>query len=160
MAKLYEITSEIKEIESLDFDDETIADTLAAVQGEFKTKATAVLMVIGNYQADVDSIDAQIERLKLRKKTMENQRERLRDYLLTNMEASGITKIECPYFTASIRKGSESVQILNEENIPDDYMTTKVSISPDKKAIADAIKAGSEVPGAVLARGKNTITIR
>jgi hypothetical protein len=145
MAKLYEITSEIKEIESLDFDDETIADTLAAVQGEFKTKATAVLMVIGNYQADVDSIDAQIERLKLRKKTMENQRERLRDYLLTNMEASGITKIECPYFTASIRKGSESVQILNEENIPDDYMTTKVSISPDKKAIADAIKAGSEV---------------
>jgi hypothetical protein len=160
MAKLYEITSEIKEIESLDFDDETIADTLAAVQGEFKTKATAVLMVIGNYQADVDSIDAQIERLKLRKKTMENQRERLRDYLLTNMEASGITKIECPYFTASIRKGSESVQILNEDQIPDDYMTTKVSISPDKKAIADAIKAGSEVTGAVLARGKNTITIR
>lgn len=160
MSKLYEITSEIKEIESLDFDDETIADTLAAVRGDFKTKATAVLMVIGNYQADVDSIDAQIERLILRKKTMTNQRERLRDYLLTNMEAAGITKIECPYFTASIRKGSESVEILNEDQIPDEFMKTKVTISADKKAIADAIKSGAEVPGAVMARGKNTIMIR
>lgn len=160
MAKLYEITSEIKEIESLDFDAETIADTLASVHGEFKEKATAVLMVIGNFQADVDAIDAQIDRLTLRKKTMQNQRDRLRDYLLTNMEASGITKIECPYFTASIRKGSESVEILNEDQIPDEFMKTKVTVTADKKAIADAIKSGVEVAGAVLARGKNTIMIR
>ena len=36
------------------------------------------------------------------------------DYLKVNMERTGITKIECPYFKISIQKNSTAVNVTNE----------------------------------------------
>jgi len=160
MTKLYELTGNMKELETLDLDSETMSDTLEAIQGEFNDKAIAILSFTENMNGDIDAISNEIKRLQGRKAVLENRKKRLREYLLHNMEASGINKIECPYFTASLRKGSESVDIDDLESIPDEYVKVEVKETPDKTAINRDLKAGIEINGVSLKRGATTIVIK
>lgn len=160
MTKLYELTGNMKDLESLDLDSETMSDTLEAITGEFNDKAIAILQFTENMNGDIEKLDSEIKRLQSRKKTFENRKKRLREYLLHNMEASNITKIECPYFTASIRKGVESVVIDDQESIPDDYITIEVTEKVDKAGIKRDLKAGLQINGASIKRGANTIMIK
>jgi uncharacterized small protein (DUF1192 family) len=160
MAKLYELTGNLKELESSDFDEQTLKDTLEAVGGEFNDKAVALLKVIENLNGDTSTIDDEINRLKARKAAIANRQKSMRQYLLFNMQESGINKIECPLFTASLRKGSERVVIDDELIIPDEYAQVEVVTKIDKNAIKRDLKAGKEIPGARIERGETTILIK
>ena len=158
--KLYEITGQLADLSSMDMDDEAVKNTLEMVQDDFNSKAIAIIKLAENMDADTSAIDAEIERLKSRKQVLVNRKQQLRDYLLHNMEASGIQKIECPLFTATLRKGVESVEIEDQSKLPDEFVSVEVVTKPDKNAIKAALKAGQEVLGASLKRGATTITIK
>ena len=160
MSKLYELTGDMKELEKLDIDAETLNDTLDGIVCEFNDKAVAILSFAENMNSDIDALSNEIKRLQARKKVFENRKKRLREYLLHNMEKSGITKIECPQFTASLRKGVESVEIQDQKSLPDDYVSVEVLEKPDKAAIKRDLKAGKEIQGATLVRGATTIIIK
>lgn len=160
MTKLYELTGDMKELEKLDIDSETLNDTLDGIVCEFNDKAVAILSFAENMNSDIDALSNEIKRLQARKKVFENRKARLREYLLYNMEKSGIPKIECPQFTASLRKGVESVDITDQSKLPDDYVTIEVVEKPDKAAIKRDLKAGKEISGACLKRGETTIVIK
>ena len=70
-------------------------------------------------------------------------------YLDGNQFEAADKSIKC-----SFRK-SESVNIINLDNLADKYKQTKVEVVPDKKAIKDAIKGGLEVFGAELVTNNN-----
>ncbi len=158
--KLYEITGALADLSSMDLDDEAVQTSLELAQGDFKDKAVAIIKLTENMTADTSAIDAEIKRLQERKKVIENRKQSLRSYLLHNMEACNIPKIECSLFTASLRKGVESVEIIDQSQIPDEFVNVEVVTSPDKKAIKLALQSGKEVPGAMLKRGATTITIK
>lgn len=160
MTKLYELTGNMKELETLDLDSETMNDTLEAIQSEFNDKAIAILSFTENMNSDIDAISNEIKRLQGRKSVLENRKKRLREYLLYNMEKSGINKIECPYFTASLRKGVEVVEVVDVESIPDEYIEMQVTEKVDKTAIKRDLKAGIEINGASLKRNPTTIAIK
>lgn len=158
--KLYEITGQLADLSSMDLDDEAVKNTLEMVQDDFNSKAIAIIKLAENMDAGTSAIDAEIERLKSRKQVIVNRKQQLRDYLLHNMEASGIQKIECPLFTATLRKGIESVEIEDQSKLPDEFVTVEVVTKPDKNAIKAALKSGQEVSGASLKRGATTIIIK
>lgn len=158
--KLYEITPQLVELSNMDASDEAVRDTLEAVQMEFNDKAVVIVKVAESLDADTSAIDAEIERLKARKQVIVNRKQQLRDYLLYNMEAAGIKKIDCPLFTVTLRQGAESVEIIDQSQIPNEYVTVEVVEKPDKAAIKAAIKSGKEVTGAILKRGANSIQIK
>lgn len=158
--KLYEITPQLVELSNMDVSDEAVRDTLEAVQMEFNDKAVAIVKVAESLDADTSAIDAEIERLKARKQVIVNRKQQLRDYLLYNMEAARIKKIDCPLFTVTLRQGVESVEIIDQSQIPNEYVTVEVVEKPDKAAIKAAIKSGKEVAGAILKRGANSIQIK
>jgi hypothetical protein len=160
MAKLYELTGDIKALESMDLDAETLADSLEGISGEFEEKAKGILAFTENMNGDIEALDSQIKRLTERKKVLTNRKNNLRAYLLHNMEASGITKIECPLFTASLRKGIEVVDVQDSESIPDEYIEIQVTEKVDKAALKRDIKAGKEINGVSLKRNPTTITIK
>lgn len=160
MTKLYELTGDIKALESMDLDAETLADSLDGVTGEFEEKAKGILAFTENMNGDIDALESQIKRLTERKKVLTNRKSNLRSYLLHNMEASGITKIECPLFTASLRKGMEIAEITNQDLIPDEYIEVKVTEKPDLNALKRDLKAGKEINGVSLKRNPTTITIK
>lgn len=63
-------------------------------------------------------------------------------------------KLETNLYKISYRK-SESVEIINEEMIPQEFMKEKTTIAPDKTAIKEALKNWSEVPGATIKINNN-----
>lgn len=165
MAALYEISAQYQELIALaETADEDMAvavrDTMQAIEGEFEDKGKAIAMIALNIDGDLDAIQAQIDRLTERKRIINNRKESLKEYLRTNMEASGINKITHPLFTITLGKGRPVVVIDNEKDIPDDFMNTKVVTTPNKAEIAKAIKEGVEVPGAHSEIGKSSISIK
>lgn len=165
MTALYEISTQYQELATLvDSADEdlTVAlrDTMESIEGEFQEKGKALAMVTLNMDGDIEAIKAQIARLTDRKKAMESRQSSLKEYLRTNMERSGITKITHPLFTITLGKGKPTVVIDEESKIPDEYMNTKVETTPMKAEIAKALKEGKEVPGAHSEIGKSSISIK
>lgn len=165
MSALYEISKQYQELATLaEAGDDDLAlalkDTMEGIEGEFQEKGKALAMVTLNMDGDLDAIQAQIDRLSERKRVLVNRKESLKEYLRTNMEASGITKITHPLFTITLGKGKPIVVIDEESKIPDEYMNTKVTSTPSKVDIAKAIKDGKEVPGAHSEIGKSSISIK
>ena len=158
--KLYEIIGDLKALEESDIEGQALIDTLESVQGEFNDKAVSILKIVENLNGDTAQIDAEIKRLQDRKRLIQNRQKSMRDYLLRNMQAAGISKISCPLFTASLRRGSESVQIDDVSIIPDELVKVEVSEKPDKRAIKEKLKAGEDIPGVSLVRGETTILIK
>lgn len=104
---------------------------------------------------------AQHERISDRRKALEKRAENMREYLRTNMEKAGISEIKAldGSFTAKLGKGRPSVVIDDEDALPGDSEFVRWTKAPNKTAIADAIKAGQEVPGAHL-ETKPSLTIK
>lgn len=142
-----------------DFDAATIADTIEAsgITDELATKAQGIEYVARGAEAHNLAIDAEIARLQALKAQRMKVAAGLRGYLLDNMQRMQIERIDCPMFSISIRKNPPSVDIYDPLSLPAQYMVLPepkpVIAAPDKKAIAAAIKAGAEIPGAKLVQG-------
>lgn len=159
--KLYELTAQYRSLEALeaseDIPPDVIRDTLEGLTGELQDKATNVALFIRNLESTADAIDEAAETMRKRGARLRERAQSLQQYLLLNMQSCGITKIESPFFTLAVKKNPPSVIITDEEAIPDEYMVTPEPPPPppkrpDKKAIAAALKAGKEVPGAYSER--------
>jgi len=137
-----------------------IADTMEGIEAQFQEKAQAIVATAFNVESGIDAIDAQIKRLQERKLTIKAKSEWLRNYLKKNMEASGISKIDCPLFSITLSAPSKQVEIENESLLPDEFVSVKTDVKPDKAALAKALKKGVEVPGALLVDGARRLTIR
>jgi hypothetical protein len=165
MAQLYKLTEQFKELSALaDSEDESRAvavhDTLEALGGEFEEKGKAIATIVLNMSGDIEALDAEISRLSERKKAIVNRQESMKEYLRTNMDATGIKKISHPLFSITCVPGREIAVIDSESDIPDDYMRTKVECVPDKSAIAKALKEKIDIPGVHLERAKSSIRIK
>ena len=158
--KLYEITSQINEIANLDLPAESVAETIESFEMDFNEKANNIALVNANMSGDIASIDGQIKRLQSMKSAIVGRQDQLKEYLRYNMDKSGISKIQCPLFSISLRKQLKVVSIDDVESIPDEYVKVTTSVAPDKALIAKALKAGSLVTGATLVDGKSSLTIK
>jgi hypothetical protein len=156
---LYQLSNNY--LEALDFltDPETdlpaevINDTLESLGGELEDKAVNVAKFLRNMEAAAEAIKAAEADMAKRRKTLESRAKWLKDYLKGNMEACGISKIECPYFKIAIQKNPATVNILDESAIPDQFKEQVITWKIDKTAIKDAIKTEETVPGAELVNG-------
>lgn len=164
MSHLYQITQQHRELQELadseEMPVELLADTFEALGGEFNDKAISVVHVVENMQSDVDAVDHEIKRLSARKSALSNRRDSIREYLRTNMEASGITKIECPLFAITLAKGRDVVVVEDENLIPDDLVEVSVISKPDKREILKRLKAGDDIPGARIEKSKSSLRIK
>lgn len=140
----------------LDMPDDVVRDTLESISGDLEAKAVNVAQFVRNLESSAEQIKAAEKAMSDRRKAIENRADRVRQYLLDNMIATGITKIECPYFKLTVRDNPPAVVINEPGLIPASYMTDPPPPppAPDKTLIKKAIQDGFEVPGAHLTRGK------
>ena len=161
---LYELTKDMKGLESLadseELDAETIADTMEGIEGEFNDKAVALITVSRRIGEDVDILEIEISRLQARLKTFKNKQESMIEYLRTNMENTGISKISCPVFTITLAKGRDIVSISDADDIPPEYINFETKRTPMKKEILAGLKGGEEIPGASLCKSKTSLRIK
>jgi len=120
-----------------DLPPELVRDTLDAVQGEVEEKGKAVAAFFQNLDAQVVAMKEAEKRIADRRKSAESKVKRLKDYLLENMQACNIEKIECPEFKVSVRKNPPSVEVFDESLVPKEFMREKVVVEVNKKLIKD-----------------------
>ena len=164
---LYEIKAEIAAaIESM-FDtvneetgevDAGTVERLESLQAEKAEKLDGIGAYIKNLDSDIAALDAEIKKLTARKKTKENKRDRLKEYVKPFIEEMENKKFESARVVFSLRS-SQSVNITDESAISAEYMKTKTETTPDLTAIKKAIKAGAFVSGAELIT-KNNLQIK
>jgi hypothetical protein len=156
---LYEIAVQYREdahrLADLDMPAEVVTDTLDAMAGDLEVKAQNVVMFARDLQATATAIKDAEEQMAKRRKAIENRARHLLDYVQGCMETAEVQRIECPHFRLAIQAKPPSVDVYEPGLLPAQYMRTPEAPppAPDKKAIADAIKAGEEVPGARLVQG-------
>ena len=72
------------------------------------------------------------------------------------MERSGITKIETPIGVIQIAKSPATVEVVEQEQVPDEFLRVKTSIEVDKTAIKKHFKETGEVPNGIKIVTNNT----
>lgn len=160
MTALYVLASDYRAaaeaLADLDLDPQTVADTLESMSGELEVKATNVAYMARNLESLAASIKEAEAGMAARRKALENRAAGLRDYLLRNMQACGMTKIESPHLQISIRANPPSVDVFDAAQIPAEYMRQPEPPppAPNKTAIAAALKLGQDVPGARLTQSQ------
>ena len=156
MTSLYELSiqyqADARKLEELDLDEQTFLDTLESISGDLEAKGTAVAMFAKNLEATALAIkDAEVK-MADRRKRLEAKAESIYSYLLSNMQACEISKIESPYFTIAVKKNPESVVVDFEGSIPDEFFTQPAPPPPklDKVKLKEAIKSGLQIEGVHL----------
>lgn len=159
---LYEMTGEIADLQlacqNLDElspeDAESVAqNAITAYIGQemVATKIDNYVRFIKELES-TDSLKAEEERLRARRKSRENLARRLKAGLLQFMEVSGQDEVKGTFTTATIAKSPVALQIVDEALIPPDYWITPDPVLSNAKVKEDLSK-GVDVPGAVLVRG-------
>lgn len=147
--------ADVSKLEDMDLDDQTFADTLESLSGDLEVKATNVAMFVRNLEASADSIKQAEKQMADRRKALEAKADRIRSYLLENMLRTGISKIDTPYFSLSVRKNLPAVEVINLDAIPDEYLDIPPLPQPvlNKNRLKDDLKNGVIVEGARLTAG-------
>ena len=154
---LYEITQEAQYLAVLLETEELTAELEEALiinQNQLQAKAVNYAKVIANFQAESDSIDQEIKRLKAMKESRDKKVEWLKESVKKAMLVSGIEKVESPLFKLSVRR-SEAVEVDVVEALPSAFQNVKNVVTADKVAIKEAIKRGEFVMGARIIENFN-----
>lgn len=163
--ELYKLTSELARIEiSLAENGGELTPELEALLDEANLAITAKAASIGkwclNLGAEVAVINAEITRLKAAETARENLRKRLMDYIKAALISADIQTMDCGIFKLTVAKNPPSVEIVNEEAIPSEYVIVTTARTVDKRDVLDALKAGEVVPGARLVTDKTNLRIK
>jgi hypothetical protein len=153
---LYQIAEQflikLNALENSDLTDEQYQIELDQLQGEVTFKSHAVAMYIKNLQALADARKNAEQEMYASRKKIDSAIERLKSYQCQAMLKTGITKMDFPEFTISVRTNPPSVEILNMDSIPDEYFDIPPPPAPqlNKTRLKDDMKVGVIIEGVRL----------
>lgn len=138
---LYELSNDFKNIDEIE-DNEEIKEIII---NEIKNKTSNIIRLIRNKETKVDMIDLEIKRLQAMKKVEENKIKSIKEYTKECMQIIDVKKIETNLGNITLRKSPVSLRIMNDENIPNQFIEVIQETKIDKKAIIQHFKETGEM---------------
>lgn len=132
--KLYEIDQAIQEILDGAVVDEATGEVsmdleaLEALELQRQDKLEGVALAVKNISAEADAIRAEEKKLAARRKTLENKRDGLKDYLAYALNGE---KLKTPRVAVSYRAGVESAKIDDIWTVVDWYLNIRTTLAPN-----------------------------
>jgi hypothetical protein len=120
----------------------------------FHSKSENFAYVTKQFDAEMDIIDNEIKRLQQAKKSREKTIQRLKDTIELAMLTFDVNKIETPLIKISFRN-SESVEVTDVNDLPNEFKTIKLTETADKLKIKDALKSGMFISGCSIKSNRN-----
>jgi len=144
-----------------DADEQTLADTLEG-ESNLDQMLVAVMRSTEDDAMLVTGIKERLAELSERGERLARRIEAKREIVCRVMERANMSRIEAADFTLSLRQAPSKIVVTDEALIPAAYMNTPEppTPKPDKKKIADALKANTEIPGCVLSNGGVSLSVR
>lgn len=149
---LFEIEVDLLHLDELLLESEgeitpAIEIELAKVEADLRGKADSYAAIIRKHEADAVVCQAEIDRLNKRKTVRENTVRRLKETFKAFMEKRGLPKVETHKNTFAIQKNGGAIPLNGEgvDGLPDECVI--IRRDPDRKAIAEKLTAGVELPG-------------
>lgn len=154
---LYEINSLIANYE-MQFDEDGVWENeseLDELNLAREEKIEGICLWIKNLRAEASAIKDEEKNLADRRKAKENKADRLEAYISSNLQGK-------PFETSKVKvtfRKSESVEILNEDAVPDSFLDIQVVRKPMKteikKRLKEAEAKGEEIPWARINTKQN-----
>jgi hypothetical protein len=129
---------------------------MEGLEGQVTDKVLNISRFIVNMEGLAESIQEAEKRMKARRQAAENSATRLREYLLSMMQATGVAQAVSGDIQVSLSRIPPSVRIVDETKIPEKFMRTKVTVEPNKTAIKEA----GGCPGAEIVTGQYRVAIK
>ena len=148
---LYEINSQILDCIDPETGEVMDIDRLEALNMAKAEKVDNVACWVKNLEADVVAFEAQEKAFADRKAAAKRKIDSLKHYLTDALGGQNFSSDRC---TVSFRR-SKAVSVLDEAAVPAEYMTEKITCTPNKTAIAALLKTGAAVPGCELVERVN-----
>lgn len=152
---LNDLTSEMIEIlRQIDIDAELgvgggeispfLEERLQAIEAELPAKIDGYVYVIRELLGYGEECSIEADRLSARAKAWKNKAAWLKGRILNTMQAIGETKIKTARNTVSVCKNGGALSIIlpeDQSQIPDDYLTSRTVIEPDREKIKNVMLA-------------------
>ena len=145
------------DVENGEIPPKAISDTLEAITGEFHDKADNIACFIKALDYDAGCLEQEAKALMERARAKSSKAERLREYLLRQMQDTGIKRIESPRAVLSIKKNPPKLFVADEQeliswaqhNCRDDLLKFAAP-SLNRKEITAQLKMDKQLPGCRL----------
>ena len=137
---------------------------LAEAFHDARQKRDGVARFLRHLDHQIELGESEKARLTQRIAKLAQAKESLSGYVRAAMDRLGIRKLEGDLFTLSLRKNPDRVQVLNETDVPREFLRWVPPIDgywvPDKKAIAQALKDHQLIGGCDLLRGEDRLEVK
>ena len=133
----------------------TIEGLLDQSTAAIRDKAAATAAIVREFEARAAAAQAEGERILAHAHTAKARASWLRLYLFRNLQALGLERLETATTVLAIRQSPPSVEVVNEDQIPDAFKQFVASVN--KIGLRTALLNGEIVPGARLVRGSHLV---
>ena len=144
---LYQITSSFP---ALMENEEITEDIKEQIKQELhqllENKSKNIIGYIRNTDLTIEAMKQEEKRIAELRKSLERKQENFKTYVKECMLQSNLDKVTTEIGVLSVAKNPISVEILNEEQVPNEFKTVVTEVKIDKKKIADNFKATGEIP--------------
>lgn len=164
MNSLYEITNALAVLQEKDVEEmseEERVEIEKSLEELLKKKSGSVIQFIQNLQSNIDSLKNEENRLKEARKYLENRQEKFEEYVLKCMNNIDAKEIITDSGILKVRSNPLSVEIDNEELVPNKYKKQVVETKIDKNLIKDDFKnTGEMLDGVRYITNKKSLNIK
>lgn len=124
-------------------------------------KSQSIIGYTKNIELTIEAMKTEEKRIADNRKSLENRLAKFKEYVKECMEKGGFTKIETELGQLSIAKNPMSVEIENEDEIPNEFKVEIVTTKIDKTAIKNHFKeTGELIPGVNIVNDKTSLRIK
>jgi len=141
-----------------DVDDQTLADTLEGATNLHEALAALIRSALDD-ECLAKALKERVTAMRARLDRLEKRAGVKRILATETMEMAQIRKLLEPDFTASLRQGPPSVDIMDEAQLPVAFLIPQPP-KPDKRGILEALSGGEQVPGAALCVPRPSLSVR
>lgn len=168
--RLYDIAADYRKLQDMLDSAETpeemrktLQDTLESVTGDFEDKAANIAALIADIRATISGCEDEIARLTEKKARLSSQVDSLKKYLFSEMQFTGLRKVQAGTWQISISKNGGKAPIvwadgIRVEDLPAEFV--KVEKSLDTQAVRQALEHGETLDFAQFGERGESLRIK
>ena len=141
-----------------DADDETLADTLEGLTDLSDLLAEVIRSALED-EAFCAALKVRLGDLRDRAARLAHRAEKKRQLVGEAMARADLKRVILPDLTLSLRSGTPSLVVTDEEAIPGGFWKAQPP-KLDRQGLSNALKSGETIPGAVLGNPQPCLSVR